>query len=387
MNEAQQQQQTYNFPPAMLNDFLSKDEIDLLKRTLLKQFPEDEQTTFVRLCQRTRLDPFTKQIYATRRYQKVRDNDTGATRKIPTLVPVTGIMGLCAVADRTGHYDGCEIFWAAPDGEWKTEWLSDEYPAAAKAIVYHRTRKHPEVAIARWFSFVGQVYNYQTQVWEVGDFWAKMPDYMLAKVAKAAALRGAFPDQLSNIYIKEELEGNLTDSEEVSTDEQKVAASQRKSAEVAAHPPIGVTIVAQTGQSPPTPAEALEPAFPEDKAPEKPKAPPAKPQVAQAPEKKVEPPDELDMSPPKTQEAEAPAATTAEAPPDLSWKEHVIKSVDHPKFRGRKAGELNARELTILETQWMPVVLEDWDNATMEQQADANAFKMAISFSKQQKPW
>src|SRR6267142_2722850 len=128
------QQQPYTQMAQPLLDFLSKEEVALLKRTMLSKFPEDEAETFIRICQRTRLDPFTKQVYATRRYNKVKD-DSGDTKKVPTLVAVTGIMGLTAVADRTHDYDGCEIFWSSKDGEWKSEWLADEVPEAAKCIV------------------------------------------------------------------------------------------------------------------------------------------------------------------------------------------------------------------------------------------------------------
>ena len=211
-------------------DFLSKEECALLKRTMLKQFQDDEQESFLRICQRTKLDPFTRQIYATRRFTKVKD-EHGQTKKVPTLVPVTGIQGLTAVADRTGQYEGCEIYWTAPDGIWKTEWLEDEPPAAAKCIVFKKGRR-PEVAIARWMSFVGQSWDYEKKQWMIGEFWDRMPDYMLGKCAKAAALRGAFPDPLSNVFIKEELDSNLSDTESLQEDEAKVERNQEREAEI-----------------------------------------------------------------------------------------------------------------------------------------------------------
>lgn len=391
--------------------FLSDEEAALLKRTLLKAFPEDEQETFVRICQRTRLDPFTRQIYATKRYQKVRDAD-GNQRKVPTLVPVTGIMGLTAVADRTGHYDGCEIFWSGPDGIWKTEWLAEENPAAAKCIVYHKHRR-PEVAIARWMSYVGQIWNQEKRQWEITDFWEKMPDYMLAKCSKAAALRGAFPDPLGNVYIREELESNLTDSETeaIPSDEDKIEANQRREAELLKQEKPGVKIVESRPEPRPTPQEALEPAFEEDKIPAKPKQPSAPKKADTATQPKTtaapatpppasaaapEPPDDLDMTPaaPSAQERqpltppleqEGPPAVGVElAPP---WKEHIILGVNHVKFHKRKVGELNATELGIIETQWLPAVREQWDDATDAQRADATAFEAAIAFSKMAKPW
>jgi phage recombination protein Bet len=382
--------------------FLSKEEETLLKRTILKNFPEDEQESFIRICQRTKLDPFVKQIYATKRYQKVREAD-GGTKKVPTLVPVTGIMGLTAVADRTGQYDGCEIFWCAADGEWRTEWLSEEHPAAAKCIVYHKHRR-PEVGIARWWAYVGQQYDPEKRIWVIGDFWEKMDDYMLAKCAKAQALRGAFPDPLSNVFIREELESDITDTETeaIPSDEARVEEIQKREAEAIEHlkkSASSVKFVESRGPKP-TPQEALEPAFEEDKIPEKPlPSPPRKAANIQnkpaAPVREpiaAQPPDDLDMGeepappgPPAQQEPKTPPAGAGEVA--APWKDHVILGVNHVKFHKRKVGELNAAELAIIEGQWLPAVREQWEDATDAQRADASAFEAAIAHSKMVKPW
>lgn len=380
-------------------DFLSKEEAELLKRTMLSKFPDDEKESFIRVCQRTKLDPFTKQIYATKRYQKVKDED-GSTRKVPTLVIVTGIMGLTAIADRTGHYDGCELFWAAKPSEedggeitWLPEWLNDAPPAAAKCIVYHGRRKHPEIGIARWHSYVGQSWNPQKNQWEISEFWAKMDDYMLGKCAKAQALRGAFPDQLSNIYIREELDSNLTDAETetetLSADERKIIENRAREAELAKEPlPPNMTSV-QAKTEPPSPEAAAEPAD-VHKLPPRPAEPPrpSSPAPAQAPrgpERVMGPeggPDDLDMSGPSAQ------PPPPSEPSDLApWKEHVILGVTHVKYHKRKIGELNQAELQVIETQWLPKVREGWDKASDAQRADYSMFEAAIAFHKQTKPW
>jgi phage recombination protein Bet len=387
-------------------DFLSKEECELLKKTVLKAFPADEQESFLRICQRTKLDPFVKQIYATKRYQKVRD-ENGNVKKVPTLVPVTGIMGLCAVADRTGHYEGCEIFWSGPDGIWKSEWLSDEYPAAAKCVVHRKGRTHPEVAIARWFSYVGQNWDADKRQWVTSEFWDKMPDYMLGKVSKAAALRGAFPDPLSNVFIREELDSNISDAEAeteaIPADEAKIAENQRRDEQDKKAPPPGVKIIQGTGKKP-TPPEALEPALEQDKIPAKPKptSAPAKPvPVAVSKAEVPDTSDDLDMSSPGS--APGPAEEQEPAAQPLSseavaagavvpesaapWREHVIMGVQHVKFFKRRVGELNAVELGIIENQWLPTVRQQWEDATEAQRADANAFEAAIAYGKMAKPW
>jgi phage recombination protein Bet len=358
--------------------FLSEEEVALLKRTQLSKFAEDEAETFIRICQRTKLDPFTRQIYATRRYQNVRD-ENGEKKKVPTLVAVTGIMGLCALAERTHDYDGCETTWSAKDGEWKGEWLADEVPEAAKCIVYHKHRKFPEVGIARWGSYAGQAWNNQTKQWEITEFWSRMPDYMLAKCAKAQALRGAFPDQLSNVYIREELESNITEAEHetiaIPADEQKIADNRKKEQEILASGKFQV--VEDTSSEPkPTPEQMAEPI-------EAHKIPP-KPEVAPQPPPVVAP----SPKPVAAEAAEVPVSkvpSDGEGPPP--WREHLISGITHPKFHKRKIGDLNQAELQVIENQWLPAIREQWDDATDAQRTDARAFESAIAYHKMQKPW
>lgn len=356
-------QMSGNYPPYQTPPpFLSEEEIKLLKRTVLAKFPEDEQETFIRTCQRTKLDPFTKQIHPTRRYQKVTDAN-GNTKKIPTLVTVTGIMGLTAVAERTGHYNGCEIKWAGPDGIWREEWLATEPPEAARCVVHHKQRQHPEVGIARWKSYVGTVYDYDSKTWVVSEFWEKMDDYMLAKCAKAQALRGAFPDPLSNVYIREELESHLTDSEaDLDLADTQLRTKIEEASKEAAKVPPKQQVVTEPVAPPPQPKPATPP------PPEPPKeAPPAT---------NVQP---IDFGP----GAELDGATEEQPP----WKEHVLLGLRHAKFHRRKIGELQHAELQILEQQWIPAIREKWDEANEYQKADVAALEAAVAFHKMAKPW
>lgn len=362
-----------------MNDtpFLSGQEIDVLKRTLLKQFTEDEQESFIRQCQRTLLDPFSKQIFATRRWTKDRQGN-----KTPTLTTVTSIMGLTAIAVRTGHYDGCVITWAGKDGAWKEEWLEDEYPVAAKCVVYHKERAHPEVGIARWEGYVGRAQDYNTKRWEVTDFWARLPDFMIGKCAKAQALRGAFPDQCSNLYISEELQGGISEADEMD-DVAKIAKNREKEEELLkAAAAKGVKVVENKSTKPrPTPAEAAAPA-----EPTKPVAA-ARPAPAPAPIPPEEP-DDLDMGAqeaPQPEDVVSPAGGPVESA--KPWAFHVIAGLKNPKFLGRTVGDLSVAELQAIEQQWLPKVRAVWDNVNTAQKSDAEAFEAAIAYSKMEKPW
>jgi phage recombination protein Bet len=372
----------------LMENFLSDEEIALLKRGMLSTYLIDEQDIFVRLCQRTRLDPFTKQIHATKRFQKVKQPD-GQFKKVPTLVPVTGIMGLLAVADRTGQYNGMVVQWCGPDGVWKDEWLEPDPPAAAKCIVYRKDRTYPEVGIARWQSYVGQTYDYDSKTWYVSDFWSKMPDYMLGKCARAQALRGAFPDQLSNLYIREELESDISDTEteteEISPDELKVIETQRRDSEARAR---GEEFVQATAPPPPA-AEMVEPAFTEDKIPPKSRSP--QQQVATQPAR-------ASSASASAAESKAPAAAARgkeendelpfleeEPAPATPWKEYVILTV--PGLEGKKIGELPPQYIAAVENQWIPKVRTEWGKANKKQKEDYNAFEAAIAYLKTERPW
>lgn len=404
MNDSGQtlQQQTFTPYQPPMPEFLTKDDKDLLKRTMLKKFAEDQQEVFIRRCERSKLDPFSGQIHPTMRNTRVRRED-GTVEWVPTLVCVTGIYGLLAVAIRTGEYDGSELFWCGEDGKWRDEWLENYYPAAAKAIVYLKHRSRPEVMIARWFSFVQQTYSKEAKKWEVGDFWDRMPDYMISKCARAGALRAAFPDQLSEIYIREELQGQLELGDE---DTAKIAENQRREKEVFIP---GARVVASSGPRP-TPEEALEPAFDEDKIPPpkqtwgeklaqeqkfaqqtatvsaqtQDKSKPPAPAVVTA-EPKEE--DDLDFGAP-AQGAAAIGSSPAPAPePEPAWKSHVLKGITNSRFFNRKLGDLNEVERGVLETQWLPKIQEQWDKANEAQRADYPMVQAAIAYHKLAKPW
>lgn len=160
----------------------SEDQIQLIKNTVAVGATNDELSLFLNQCQRTGLDPMTRQIYFTKYSGKV--------------TVMTSIDGFRLIADRSGKYEGqTPTLWCDKDGNWVDVWLQDSPPSAAKVGVYKSGFREPLYAVAKFSEYSkGQ------------NLWKSMPALMIAKVAEALALRKAFPNDLSGLYTSDEME-------------------------------------------------------------------------------------------------------------------------------------------------------------------------------------
>jgi phage recombination protein Bet len=157
------------------------EQTQLIATTIAPGCSSDELRLFAYACQRTGLDPFSKQIYAIKRGGK--------------MTIQAGIDGLRAIAERTGELDGSHTEWCGDDGQWSDVWISSKPPAAAKTTIWRKGSSHPFTGVARFADYnAGQ------------GLWSKMPAAMIAKCSEALALRKAFPANLSGVYSTDEME-------------------------------------------------------------------------------------------------------------------------------------------------------------------------------------
>jgi phage recombination protein Bet len=172
---------------------LSHDQARLLKDTICKGATDEELKLFVEVCRHKNLSPFARQIHPIKRW------DAALGREVMTFQ--VGIDGFRLIAQRSGKYEGqTKPRWCGADGMWREIWLDKNPPAAATVGVHRAGFKEPMFAVA--------VYSEYAQVTKEGCpnlMWRKMPANQLSKCAEALALRKAFPEELSGLYVAEEM--------------------------------------------------------------------------------------------------------------------------------------------------------------------------------------
>lgn len=128
------------------------------------------------------LDPVTRQITMTLHWDK--------DAKVYTAAFITTIDAMRLKAASTGAYAGSD------DYEYE-ELQGASKPVKARCTVYRLAggQRCPFTSTVRWAEFAG-----------TGRMWTQMAFHMLGKCAEAQALRKGFPEELSGLYIQEEMD-------------------------------------------------------------------------------------------------------------------------------------------------------------------------------------
>lgn len=179
----------------------SREQVDVIKSQICKGASDTELQLFMATSQRLRLDPFARQIYAIKRWSK--DG--------PTMQTMISIEGQRAVAHRTGQYNGeADPLYCGEDEQWKTIWnvKSDGFPLAVKFKVYRKGVEHPIHGLALWSE-----YAQKKKDGHLTAMWKDRPIGMLTKCAEALALRKAFPEDLSGVYVDAEMDKAIADEQ------------------------------------------------------------------------------------------------------------------------------------------------------------------------------
>ena len=177
---------------------LTRDQVELLKRTICKGSTDDELALFMQICKNKGLDPFSGEIHAVKRWD--------ATIKAEVMRYQIGIDGYRLIAERTGQRRGeGETLWCGENGAWRNVWTGKEPPLAARVTVFRGDPASERCPL----TYTGQAdYSFYCQRKRDGTpttMWARGAAHMLAKCAESLALRKAFPAQLAGLHTTEEL--------------------------------------------------------------------------------------------------------------------------------------------------------------------------------------
>lgn len=176
--------------------------IDTVKAMCGADATDADFKVFCYHAQKAGLDPLAKQIYLVTRNSKVMNKKTGQWEWVKKATIQASIDGMRLVAQRSGVYAGqVGPEWCGEDGVWKDVWLSSKPPAAARVGVLRTDFAAPCYGVARF-----DAYAQTDRDGKMTGLWPKMGEVMIAKCAEMLALRKAFPQELSGIYGKEEME-------------------------------------------------------------------------------------------------------------------------------------------------------------------------------------
>jgi phage recombination protein Bet len=182
--------------PASTGVYFTEEQCKSLRDSIFpKELSNADFEVFKYVCARTGLDPFMKQIHASPRKEWNVDK--------PKMVLITAIDGHRLIAERTGKY--------APGKATEYTYDKDGKLFSATAFIKKMT------VDGTWHEVSETcLYSEYCQTKKDGsptEMWRKMGHVMLGKCAKVAALRAAFPAEMSGLYAKEEMDQatNVTD--------------------------------------------------------------------------------------------------------------------------------------------------------------------------------
>lgn len=190
----------------------TKEQEKMIRDTYASGASESEFQVLMTTAKVRNLNPILKQIYFVSRNVKEKD-EKGRDIYVKKWSAQVSIEGLRSIAERTGKYAGS----SAPEfgySEGRVRKMKCAFsgktfekpiPVTCKVGVRRRDWAEPCFGVVDVDEFV------QTSKYGVNKFWDEKTHVMMAKCAEAVALRKAFPEDLSGLFINEEMPPILSD--------------------------------------------------------------------------------------------------------------------------------------------------------------------------------
>jgi phage recombination protein Bet len=188
----------------------TRDQIDLLKRTVAKGLTDDEFRLFSYVCRRSALDPFLRQIYAIKRFDTHANDGQGGY----VMAIQTGIDGYRLIGERSKSVAGIET------PEFSLDPNEPGHPSVARVTIYKLVggERFAFTGEARWSEFAQK----HPKTKDLMGRWGDMPFNQLAKCAEAQAWRKGWPADLGMLLTHEEMP--MIDYLDVQSDQPAVAS-------------------------------------------------------------------------------------------------------------------------------------------------------------------
>lgn len=161
----------------------SEEQKTIVRNSLANGASDSEFAVLWEMARSRGLNPIKKEIYFVKRWDSQKKAEVWATQ--------VSIDGLRVIAARSGEYDGQD--------EPEFEYDEKGKLKLCKVKVYRKGIARPIVGIAHWAEFAQF-----TRDGNLTSMWAQKGHVMLSKAAEAQALRKAFPDEVSGLYVPEE---------------------------------------------------------------------------------------------------------------------------------------------------------------------------------------
>lgn len=198
---------------------------ELVRNTVAAGATDVELDYFLAYTTSKGFDPFSKEVWFIKTKGYVKKNGQKVEPKVQIM---TGIDGFFRKANENPNYDGCEHNYGplievpvsakdAPDVKaiFAPEWV--------ESVVHRKDRKLPERRVAYWREFAQELVSYYGNL----TLWAQKPTVMLEKCADALALRKAFPQELGDLKVPEEMPREYSADEQERKDVQQLESEQR----------------------------------------------------------------------------------------------------------------------------------------------------------------